>query len=465
MLEAVDPVLLGEILSVVMFLVTCGALMLGFPVAFTLGGMALIFAALGTLLGVFKWPLLGAVFPRFYGVMTNELLVAIPLFVFMGVVLEKSRIAENLLETIGLCFGRLRGGLALAVIFVGMLLAASTGVVGATVVTMGLLSFPAMMKAGYDPKLACGTICAAGTLGQIIPPSIVLILLGDILQGAHTQAQMAQGNWGADPISVVDLFAGAIVPGFLLVVLYMAWIVFIAWRKPQLAPPLAALPAGVSLAGRVVKSLLAPAFLIFAVLGAIFSGLATPTEASAFGACGALLLAGLNRRLNLPALQISMRDTAKITAMVFIILLGASVFSLVFRGLGGEALVKEALESLPGGVFTAVFVVMLVMFIMGFFLDFIEITFIVVPIVGPVLLMMGVDPIWLGVMIAVNLQTSFLTPPFGFALFYLRGVLPREIPTTAIYKGAIPFIAIQILTLVLLAIFPELVTALPQKIK
>ncbi len=465
MLEAIDPVLLGECLSVLMFAFVCAALMFGFPVAFTLGGSALLFAGIGMAFGVFKGALLGALFSRYFGVMMNELLVAVPLFIFMGVVLEKSRIAENLLETIGLCFGRLRGGLALAVIFVGMLLAASTGLVGATVVTMGLLSFPAMMKTGYDQKLACGTICAAGTLGQIIPPSIVLILLGDILQGAYTQAQMDMGNWAPDSMSVTDLFAGALLPGLLLVALYMMWVAFIAWRHPLRAPALQALPEGVSLAKKVATSLLAPAFLIFAVLGAIFSGMATPTEAAAFGAAGALVLTALNRSLTKTNLQTAMRETTKITAMVFMILLGASVFSLVFRGLGGEALVRDALQSLPGGKFGAMLIVMLIMFVMGFFLDFIEIIFIVVPIVGPVLLMMGIDPVWLGVMIAVNLQTSFLTPPFGFALFYLRGVVPKDVPTSAIYKGAIPFIAIQLLALVLLAIFPELATALPQKIK
>ncbi|HEX2753222.1 MAG TPA: TRAP transporter large permease subunit [Alphaproteobacteria bacterium] len=460
-----DSVLLGEILSLVMFAVACGVLMLGFPVAFTLGGVALAFAALGAELGVFKWQLLSALPSRYFGVMTNELLVAVPLFIFMGVVLERAKIAENLLQTIGLCFGRLRGGLALAVVIVGMLLAASTGVVGATVVTMGLLSLPAMRQAGYDPKLACGTICAAGTLGQIIPPSIVLILLGDILQGAYTQAQMELGNFAPEPVSVVDLFAGALIPGVLLVFAYMAWIIFIAWRKPASAPALTAAEDDMALGLRLLKAMLAPALLIVSVLGAIFAGVATPTEGAAFGAAGAMIIAACQKQMNMPMLRHVMRETTKISAMVFVILLGASVFSLVFRGLGGENIVKEALHALPGGALGAMIVVMLMMFVMGFFLDFIEIIFIVVPIVGPVLLMMGLDPVWLGVMIAINLQTSFLTPPFGFALFYLRGVVPADIPTTAIYRGVIPFIAIQLGMLVLVAVFPELVTALPQKMK
>lgn len=460
-----DSVLLGEILSLVMFAVACGVLMLGFPVAFTLGGVALAFAAIGAALGVFKWQLLSALPSRYYGVMTNELLVAVPLFIFMGVVLERARIAENLLQTIGLCFGRLRGGLALAVVIVGMLLAASTGVVGATVVTMGLLSLPAMRQAGYDPKLACGTICASGTLGQIIPPSIVLILLGDILQGAYTQAQMALGNWAPEPVSVVDLFAGALIPGILLVVAYMAWIIFIAWKRPAAAPALTADTDDMALGLRLLKAMLAPLLLIVSVLGAIFAGVATPTEGAAFGAAGAMLIAAFQKQMDMPMLRHVMRETTKISAMVFVILLGASVFSLVFRGLGGENIVKDALHALPGGALGAMIVVMLMMFIMGFFLDFIEITFIVVPIVGPVLLMMGLDPVWLGVMIAINLQTSFLTPPFGFALFYLRGVVPADIPTTAIYRGVIPFIVIQLAMLVLVAAFPELATALPQKMK
>ena len=519
-----DPVLLGEILSLVMFATACGVLLLGFPVAFTLAGVALAFAFLGYGLGIFDMRLLGGLASRYFGVMTNELLVAVPLFVFMGVMLERSRIAEQLLETMGLMFGRLRGGLGLSVIFVGMLLAASTGIVGATVVTMGLLSLPSMLKAGYDPKIACGTICASGTLGQIIPPSIVLVLLGDILQGANTEAQLALGNFAPDPVSVVDLFAGAFLPGMMLVGLYMLWILFSAWRRPDACPPLQRSADDTEPMGpRVLRVLVPPASLIVLVLGSILLGVATPTEAAAMGCIGALLLAGRAafeersgaiylaafclvalvplstifdlrmQRETVPftdlaaaivagacilalafglAVSLSrvyrngilidvMRTTVKISAMVFVILLGASVFSLVFRGLGGEEIVSDVLNALPGGVFGAVVVVMALMFVMGFFLDFIEIVFVVVPIVGPILLTMGLDPIWLGVMIAVNLQTSFLTPPFGFALFYLRGVAPAIITTMDIYRGVLPFVMIQILGLILIAAFPTMATWLP----
>jgi tripartite ATP-independent transporter DctM subunit len=397
--------------------------------------------------------------------MVNEVLVAVPLFVFMGVMLERSRVSEQLLQTMGLLFGTLRGGLGLSVTIVGMLLAASTGIVGATVVTMGLLSLPAMLKAGYDPKLACGTICASGTLGQIIPPSIVLVILGDILQGANTQAQLAMGNFAPDPVSVVDLFAGALLPGLMLVGLYMAWQIVIAIFRPEASPALVeagARPEG--LAGQVLVALIPPAILILAVLGSILAGIATPTESAAVGALGAMGLAAARGRLNLAVLREVMRATTRISSMVFVILLGASVFSLVFRGLGGEQIVHDALTAMPGGAFGAMFVVMAVMFVLGFFLDFVEIVFVVVPIVGPVLLMMDLNPVWLGVMMAVNLQTSFLTPPFGFALFYLRGVAPETVRTADIYRGIVPFVILQLFGLVLLAMFPQLVTWLPSVI-
>jgi tripartite ATP-independent transporter DctM subunit len=362
-------------------------------------------------------------------------------------------------------FGRLRGGLGISVTLVGMLLAASTGIVGATVVTMGLLALPTMLKAGYDPKLACGTICASGTLGQIIPPSIVLVILGDILQGANTQAQLAMGNFAPDPVSVVDLFAGALLPGLMLVGLYMAWQIVIAIFRPEASPALVeagARPEG--LAGQVLVALIPPAILILAVLGSILAGIATPTESAAVGALGAMGLAAARGRLNLAVLREVMRATTRISSMVFVILLGASVFSLVFRGLGGEQIVHDALTAMPGGAFGAMFVVMAVMFVLGFFLDFVEIVFVVVPIVGPVLLMMDLNPVWLGVMMAVNLQTSFLTPPFGFALFYLRGVAPETVRTADIYRGIVPFVILQLFGLVLLAMFPQLVTWLPSVI-
>ncbi|MCB9957642.1 MAG: TRAP transporter large permease subunit [Rhodospirillaceae bacterium] len=445
-----------------MFLGACFVLVMGFPVAFSLAGTAVLFAGIGMLLDVFQFNLFGALASRYFGVMVNEVLVAVPLFVFMGVMLERSKVAEELLQTMGLMFGKLRGGLGLSVIFVGMLLAASTGIVGATVVTMGLLSLPAMLKGGYDPKLATGVICASGTLGQIIPPSIVLVLLGDILQGAYTQAQLAVGNFAPEPVSVVDLFAGAFLPGLCLVVLYMAWVIFIAITRPKAAPALEADPEEQrSLRHRVVVVMVPPTLLIVAVLGSILAGIATPTESAAVGAIGASILAAFRRQFNIEVLRIVSRSTLKISCMVFVILLGASVFSLVFRGLGGEAIVRDVLSNMPGGTFSAVLVVMALMFVMGFFLDFIEIVFVVVPIVGPVLLMMDIDPVWLGVMIAVNLQTSFLTPPFGFALFYLRGVAPPSLPTLDIYKGIIPFVIIQIIMLGILAAVPDLATWLP----
>lgn len=451
----------GEILSLVMFAVACGVLILGFPVAFSLAGTGLAFALLGDALGVFDMPLLGSLPSRYFGVMSNELYVAIPLFVFMGVMLERARIAEKLLTTMGMLFGTMRGGLGISVVIVGMLLAASTGIVGATVVTMGLLSLPAMQKAGYDPKLSTGVICASGTLGQIIPPSIVLVLLGDILQGSYAEAQRALGNWAPEPISVMDLFAGAFIPGMLLVGMYIGWIIIKSIIDPNSAPALVEGKRPEGLWGEVLRALLPPALLIVAVLGSILTGIATPTESAAFGSVGATLLAAAYRRLDMAVLRHVIRQTLQVTAMVFVILLGASVFSLVFRGLGGDKLVEDLLHNLPGGAFGAMLVVMLLMFFMGFFLDFIEIVFVVVPIVGPILLKLDIDPVWLGIMIAINLQTSFLTPPFGFALFYLRGVAPPSIQTMDIYRGIIPFVIIQMLGLCLVAGFPWLATWLP----
>ena len=462
-----SEVLLGEILSLLMFGAACVVLMFGFPVAFTLAGVALAFACLGMLFGLvgynlFNFSLFGALSSRYFGIMVNEVLVAVPLFVFMGVMLERSKVAEQLLETMGLLFGKVRGGLGLSVIFVGMLLAASTGIVGATVVTMGLLSLPAMMRAGYDPKVATGAICASGTLGQIIPPSIVLVLLGDILQGAYTQAQLNLGNFAPEPVSVVDLFAGAFIPGMILVGLYMSWIIVVSIFRPAATPALRLDDAEQGqLMRRVFTVMLPPTVLIIAVLGSILTGIATPTESAAVGAAGAMILAASRRQLNVDVLKVVIRSTTRISSMVFVILIGASLFSLVFRGLGGEQLVHDVLGNMPGGVFGAMLVVMALMFFMGFFLDFIEIVFVVVPIVGPVLLMMDMHPVWLGVMIAINLQTSFLTPPFGFALFYLRGVAPPEIRTIDIYRGIIPFVAIQLLMLGIVAAYPPLATWLP----
>ncbi|GAB5387246.1 MAG: hypothetical protein Alpg2KO_02140 [Alphaproteobacteria bacterium] len=576
----------GEALALVMFAVLCGVLLMGYHVAFTLAGVGLLFALLGAWLGVLDLKHLGLIPSRYFGIMNNDLLVAVPLFVFMGVVLERSRIAEELLTTMGQLFGNLRGGLALSVIFIGALLAASTGIVGATVVTMGILSLPAMMRAGYCPKLATGTICASGTLGQIIPPSIVLVLLGDILQGpysrvrqeqieAERQQLMNEGrfadiDWSAspEPISVVDFFAAAVIPGLMLVGMYSAWVLFVAFRQPDRAPAIP-IPEDerAALKMKALKVLVPPLLLMLIVLGSIFAGIATPTEAAAVGAFGAMTLAALLRRherciactdammamirgrtltpdgvspemiragrlrlgfwalllaaialfitlfgigkmqsdlaaeasrageaglgtgdyilafvvniIAFPvvllaagfitrsrALRSEMHDICKsamnITTMVFLILFGATIFSLVFSEMGGEELVTDALSALPGGQWGAIFAVMLIMFILGFFLDFIEITFVVVPIVSPVLFKLGVDPIWLGIMIAINLQTSFLTPPFGFALFYLRGVADKAISTLDIYRGILPFVVIQLIALALLALFPGLATWLPR---
>ncbi|MGD9785483.1 MAG: TRAP transporter large permease subunit [Hyphomicrobiaceae bacterium] len=450
-------------MSIVLLVVVCAAMMMGFPVAFTLGGVSVLFALVGNAMGVFDLIFLHAVPGRIFGVMTNEVLVAVPLFVFMGVMLERSRIAEDLLTTMGQCFGSLPGGLGISVTIVGMLLAASTGIVGATVVTMGLLSLPTMLKAGYDPKLACGTICASGTLGQIIPPSIALVIIGDSLGGIYAEAQLAKGNYIVEPFSVIDLFAGALVPGLLLSGLYIIYLGGFAALRPDRCP--AYYEEGLSLSSlfaRIALALVPPLLLILAVLGSILTGLATPTEAASFGGVGAMLLALVRGHLK-PAVVFDVaRATTRISAMVFAILIGASIFSLTFRGLGGDHLVQGFLTSLPGGFFTAMLLVMLVMFLLGFVLDFIEIVFIVVPIVAPALFRFDVDPVWLGVMMGVNLQTSFLTPPFGWALFYMRGVAPATIPTPDIYRGVMPFIVLQVMMIALLWTFPGIATFLPR---
>ncbi len=455
-------------MPLLLFLGVCLLLMAGYPVAFTLAGTALGFAFVGQLAGGFDSAFLAALPNRLFGIMSNTTLIAVPLFVFMGVMLERSRVAEDLLDAMAELFGKIRGGLGFSVTLVGMLLAASTGIVGATVVTMGLLSLPSMLRHGYDPRVAAGTICAAGTLGQIIPPSIVLVLLGDVLSSAYQQAQLDMGIFTPDTVSVGDLFSGALLPGLLLVVLYLAWLAWLAvWRPAYLPAPGGAGTVqlhGRALLRRVSGVLLPPLLLIFAVLGSILAGLATPTEAASVGAMGAILLAVLRRRFDLTILREVMRSTLRVTSMVFMILVGASVFSLVFRGFGGDEVVANLLNRLPGGTIGAMLAVMLLMFLLGFVLDFIEIIFVVVPIVGPVLLTMGLDPVWLGIMIAINLQTSFLTPPFGFALFYLRGVAPAEVTTAQIYQGVIPFIGLQLLMLGLLAVWPGLATWLPSVI-
>jgi len=453
-----------EWVPALLFLTVILLLLAGFPVAFTLGGTALLFAGLGVLGGSFHEALLSGLPNRVFGIMANETLVAVPLFVFMGVTLERARIADELLDTLSSLFGSLRGGLGISVTLVGMLLAASTGIVGATVVTMGLLSLPTMIKRGYSPEIAAGTICASGTLGQIIPPSIILVMLGDVMTTAYQQAQLEMGVYSPKTVSVGDLFAGALIPGLMLVVMYVLYILGVAFFRPATMPAHHREPGQEVSLGLVLRALLPPLVLIFAVLGSILKGFATPTEAAGVGGMGAMLLALSRRQLTLPRLKEIMQSTLRISSMVFLILIGASVFSLVFRGYGGDDGVRAVLEALPGGAIGAVIVVMLVMFLLGFVLDFIEITFVVVPIVGPVLLTMGLDPVWLGIMIAINLQTSFLTPPFGFALFYLRGVAPPSVTTTQIYRGAVPFVGIQLIALLLLALFPDLVTWLPNRI-
>lgn len=460
-----DPVLIGELLSGLMFFGIIAFLMLGFPVAFTLAGVSLMFGLVGMWFGVFDPSNLGSVINRYIGYMTNEVLVAVPLFIFMGVILERSKIAEQLLLTMGKLFGNLRGGLGMSVIVVGALLAASTGVVGATVVTMGLISLPAMLRANYDPRLASGVICASGTLGQIIPPSTVLIFMGDMLSGINAQVQMAKGNFAPVPVSVGDLFAGALLPGLLLVGLYLVWVITKAVFQPDSCP---ATPVAEEdrkdLAKEVTVALIPPLLLIVAVLGSILGGIATPTEAASVGAVGAMILAAVRMRLSFQVLRESVISAASITCMVFIILFGASVFSIVFRLMGGDALVHEFLAALPGGPLMAVAVVMLIMFVLGFILDTFEIIFIVIPITAPILLALDVDPVWLGVLVGMNLQTSFLTPPFGFSLFYLRGVAPNNVTTGMIYRGVIPFVALQVVALALMFMMPGLATWLPRAI-
>ena len=451
-----------EWVALAMFAAAVIVLLAGFPVAFSLGGVALIFAGIGMLAGIFDSAFLGTMPNRIFGIMSNETLMAVPLFVFMGVTLERAQIAEDLLDSLSRLFGKMRGGLGISVTLVGMLLAASTGIVGATVVTMGLLSLPTMLRRGYDPKVATGAICASGTLGQIIPPSIILVLLGDVLSSAFSQAQLDQGIFSPETVSVGDLFVGALLPGLGLVALYVLYLLSLAVLKPDTMPAYqaSATTAGARLA-EIAFALLPPLLLILAVLGSIIAGLATPTEAAGVGAVGSLLLASAKKAFSLERLTEVMQSTVRVSSMVFLILIGASLFSLVFRGYGGDHLVRELLLSLPGGAIGAMFTVMLLMFLLGFVLDFIEITFVVVPIVGPILLAMGIDPVWLGVMIAINLQTSFLTPPFGFALFYLRGVAPASVETSDIYRGVIPFVIIQLVALVILAVVPELATWLP----
>jgi len=457
-----DASLIGEILALIMFFTIIGVLMFGFPVAFSLAGTSLIFATIAYFFGALDLSNLSSLAPRYMGIMLNEVLVAVPLFIFMGMMLERSGIAQGLLITMGRLFGNLRGGLGISVIVVGALLAASTGIIGATVVTMGLLSLPAMLKAGYKTPLATGVITASGTLGQIIPPSTVLIFMGDMLAGINAQVQMSLGNFAPKPVSVGDLFAGAFVPGLLLVSVFIGYMIFKAITDPESCPALETSEEDRARLGRdVITTLVPPLLLIIAVLGSILGGIATATESASVGAVGAMILAAFHRKLTYHNLREVMYATANTTAMIFIILIGATVFSLVFRMMGGDDLVHDFLNALPGGKYGAIIFVMLLMFLLGFILDTFEIIFMVLPITAPILLMMDVDPVWLGVIVAVNLQTSFLTPPFGFALFYLRGVAPKTVKTTDIYKGAVPFVLMQLAVIAVLVVFPGIVTWLP----
>lgn len=428
-----------EYWAIVMFAATIVLLMLGFPVAFTLGAIAMAFG--GYFLGWQEFQLLPM---RVWGVMTNFSLLAVPLFVFMGVMLERSGLAEELLETVARLFGRLRGGLAIAIVVVGAVLAATTGVVGATVVAMGVIALPVMLKRGYDKGLASGAIAASGTLGQIIPPSVILILLGDVMG-----------------VAAGELFAAAVVPGLLLVLAFIVYILIVAFFRPQLAPAAMVAEDAPGLVGKVIKSLLPPLVLIFAVLGSIFFGVASPTESAAVGALGAMVLAALHGRMSLNNVRESARHTARLTSMVFTILIGATAFGLVFRSMGGDLVVEDFMLALPGGEWGFLAASMLLIFLLGFFLDFLEICFIVVPILTPIASALGVDMVWFAILIAMNLQTSFLTPPFGFSLFYLKAVAPPEVRIQHIYRGVIPFIILQLLVLGLLMLFPGVVQWLP----
>ncbi len=515
------------VLAIGMFAVAIAALMAGYPVALTLGGIALVFAVIGIALGVFPEPLLRAFATRIQGSMENPVLVAVPLFILMGVILERSRVAEDLLHIASRLLGQVRGGLGYAVVLVGALLAASTGIVGATVITMTLIALPTMLRQGYDVRLATGTIAAAGTLGQIIPPSIVLILLADAISNANQSASLS-GDFGPSAVSVGDLFAGALIPGVLLVVIYLGYLAVVAIVRPETCPPLEAGGDEPPLPVReIALGLGAPLLLIVAVLGSILAGLASPTEASAIGAGGAIILAGLRlareagsrfapllvaglvgaagviglsnvadlriARTEIGAgdwlaiglaglgalafmaslaaglvvlertgrLRPALSSASKITSMVFVILIGASLFSLVLRGYGGDEMIEEVLRAVPGGKWGALAITMAVMFVLGFFLDFIEIVFVVVPLVAPPLILLGVDPVWLAILMALNLQTSFLTPPFGFALFYLRGSAPEGVETLDIWRGATPFICLQVLLIGIVAAIPSLATWLP----
>ena len=440
-----------EIIPVLLIALICMALLVGYPVAFTLAGTSILFALLGIVFGFFDANLFKTLPMRIFGIMNNQTLLAVPLFVFMGVVLERSGIASKMLRDMAIVFKNTNSGLSISIIIVGALLAASTGIVGATVVTMGLMSLPAMLKQGYDKDFASGLVASTGTLGQIIPPSIALVLLGDVMSNAYQRAQNNLGVFSQETVSVGDLFVGAVVPGLMIVIGYLIYTILINRKKEFVVIEETKGEAN------ILKTLLPPATLIFVVLGSIIGGIATPTEAAGVGALGALIIAAINGNANLELIKATSYKAATVTTMIFSILIGASIFSLIFRGVGGDLLVDQIFEMMPGGKYTALFFILFAIFLFGFILDFIEICYVIIPLVAPPLLMMGFDPVWLGILMAINLQTSFLTPPFGFSLFYLRGVADISIKTTEIYKGVIPFIGIQLLVLLTVVLFPFII--------
>ena len=447
-----------EIFALIFILFTFAFLLSGIPAGFVLSGNALLFALLGSQIGFFDTAFLQAIPNRIFGIMSNQNLLAVPLFIFMGLILEKTKIAEELLESMNKLYSNTNGGLAISVVLVGVLMGASTGIVGASVVTLGLLSLPVMLKNNYPKSLSCGVICASGTLGQIIPPSLVLILLADVISSAYQQAQLNMGIFSPETVTISDLFAGALLPGLLLPMIYIFYIkslkinsVTIPYKKDTAISDV-----------NIVRSLIAPIFLIIIVLGSIIFGIATPSEAASLGAVGAILLSILKNKLKLSIIKITSLETIKLTSMVFLILIGATFFSLVFRGLEGEELIHSLLSYGPENKYLSLIITLAIMFLLGFILDFIEIIFIIIPLFGPVLFTYGFDPVWIAIMIAMVLQTSFLTPPFGFSLFYLRGVAPKEISTKDIYRGVMPFIIIQIIAIVIVFLIPEIATILPR---
>ena len=443
-----------EIIPLLLIALICSALILGYPVAFTLAGVSILYAFLGIQFGFFEENLLKNIPIRIFGIMNNQTLLAVPLFVLMGVILERSGIAAKMLQDMAAIFRGTSSGLSISIIIVGALLAASTGIVGATVVTMGLMSLPALIKQGYSKEFSSGLVASTGTLGQIIPPSIALVLLGDVMTNAYQRAQNNLGIFSQKTVSVGDLFVGAIIPGIMIIIGYLAYAIHKNRSKKFIHNDKSHHEIN------IVITLLPPILLIFVVLGSIIAGIATPTEAAGVGALGAILIAMLNGKFDLKLLKETSFKAATVTTMIFSILIGASIFSLIFRGVGGDALVDEIFNLMPGGKYTALIFILVAIFIFGFILDFIEICYVIIPLVAPPLLMMGFDPVWLGILFAINLQTSFLTPPFGFSLFYLRGVADKDIRTQEIYRGVVPFICIQLTVLLMIILFPILIIQL-----